>query len=80
MERRNRGSSGSWLEPEKSERQKEQEAEEMQQLPEELQALKVQMAAVHPKVEREADGLRGCTVAEHGEVDSTRGEAPWRCN
>ena len=53
LERRSRGRSGSWWGSEKSEQieqLKEQEAEEMQQLTEELQALKVQVAAVHPKV------------------------------
>ena len=58
LERRNKGSSGSWWEPEKSEWQKEQEAEELQQLTRELQALELQVAAVHPKVEREAERLQ----------------------
>ena len=58
LERRSRGSGGSWWEPEKSERQEEQEAEEMQQLTEELQTLEVQVAAVHPKVKREAERLQ----------------------
>ena len=62
LERRSRGSGRSWWEPDKSERQKEQEAEEMQQLTKELQALEMQVAAVHPKVEKEAQRLQGVVV------------------
>ena len=70
LERRNRGSNGSWLEPENSGRQKEQEAEE-------LQALKIQVAAVHPKVEREAQRLQN--MAQLTALDQSGGRAMgWR--
>ena len=77
LERRNKGSSGSWWEPEKSEWQEEQEAEEMQQMTEELQTLEVQVAAVHPKVEREAERLQNMAQLAALGQDSGRATG-WR--
>ena len=54
LEQRSRGSRRSWWGPDRSEQVEDQEAEEIQELTLELAALKLQVAAIHPKVEKEA--------------------------
>ena len=57
LERRSRPSGGSCWGPDKFEQLEEREAEELQQMTEELEALELQMAAVHPKVGKELQRL-----------------------
>ena len=81
LEQRSRGNGGSWWEPGQSEQEERQgaltgAAKGLQGLTTELAALELEIAAVHPNVQREAKRLRD--VAQLAALRNGGGGVGWR--